>query len=451
MSSSRSTGLRRLSACFHQAVEPIFLLDSEGKWAYVNPAWETLTGWSADSILGREPSTCEAGHGKFTSLNAFAPTAETFKGVPTRGRLPIPADDGKSAPQVTFHPLQDGLGAVLGILGTVRSGLTTFIEESSYGLDSRAALAEAKQAIRLRLGSSQLIGHGARHGRLLEQIATARLTTTPVLVVGEPGTGKNLVANLIHEGRADRSAPRYVLDLAAFPSQEIDQWLFDAERLAIGAPTIVLKESSLFPRDLQAKLVEEIRKPGGPRVLLTCSVEPDLALQDGRWREDFYFAMTALVIRLAPLRERIDEIPLLAQHFLEDANRRNPQHFADLTLDAVEALTAYDWPGNVRELATVVNSSHNLSKDREIFSTDLPPQIRGEYASAIVPQALPVSSTPLDEWLINVERRLIENALKNARNNKSRAAELLEISRPRLHRRIKELGLEGPKDSQDLS
>jgi DNA-binding NtrC family response regulator len=191
---------------------------------------------------------------------------------------------------------------------------------------------------------------------------------------------------------------------------------------------------------------------GRVRLLATSTTDPDAALRSERLRPDLYYALTTLVIRISPLRERLDELPLFALHLVERANARGGRQRSGLTESALAVLLGYDWPGNLRELARVIDDAQSAGVGDLITVDDLPPGIRGNLGGAYTPPILPASVTPLDELLTQVERRFIEGALQRARQNKSRAAELLGISRPRLYRRIKELGLpDVPDPSEETS
>jgi DNA-binding NtrC family response regulator len=169
--------------------------------------------------------------------------------------------------------------------------------------------------------------------------------------------------------------------------------------------------------------------------------DPEAAQRAERLRLDLYYALTPMVVRLTPIRERLDDLPLLAQHFLERANQRGERQRSGFSPEALAVLLNYDWPGNVRELARVIDEAQARAAGDRIDVDDLPGTIRGHIGAAYSPPPLPPAATPLDELLTEVERRLIEQALRRARQNKSRAAEILGISRPRLYRRIKELNL----------
>ena len=284
----------------------------------------------------------------------------------------------------------------------------------------------------------------------------------------------------------DPQHPLVPIDCEALPPEVLERELFGVSRQAAersdrrpdsgpDAPpvpsrrspgegaTLLIGDILALPRDLQARLAGSL--DGGVRLIATTAGDPEAALKDESLRRELYYAITVLVIRLDPLRRRRHDLPLLAQHLLERANQRVGSLCGGFTPRAAAALEAYDWPGNVRELARVIDVAHGHSQDRVrrqssgepkdrpagaggtalVDIDDLPASIRGNLGAAFVPPP-PAAAKPLDELLTEIERRLIETALTRARQNKSRAAELLGISRPRLYRRIKELCLPEEND-----
>jgi DNA-binding NtrC family response regulator len=205
----------------------------------------------------------------------------------------------------------------------------------------------------------------------------------------------------------------------------------------------------MLSRDLQLRLLESLATP--VRLLATTTSDPDTALKEELLRPELYFALTTLVVRLCPLRERRDELPALAQHLLERANERGGTERTGFTPQAIRAMVGYDWPGNIRELGRVIDHAHARAQGDGPFIDldDLPASIRGDLGGAFHPPAAPDSIKPLDELMTEIERRLIETALRQARGNKSRAADVLGISRPRLYRRMKELNLADSTDPAD--
>jgi DNA-binding NtrC family response regulator len=203
--------------------------------------------------------------------------------------------------------------------------------------------------------------------------------------------------------------------------------------------TLLIGDILDLPRDLQAQLAAALDQR--VRLVATTTGDIESALGNERLRPDLYYALTTLVIRIAPLRKRLDELPLFAQHLLERINLRGERQRTGFSPEALSTLLAYDWPGNLRELARVIDAAHATGSGDWIEADDLPAEIRGHLGASYLPPPVPPPITPLDDLLTQVERRLIEHAMQRAGKNKSRAAELLGISRPRLYRRIKELNL----------
>lgn len=453
MPPSRASGVR-LESLLSQLREPVFLVDPERRIVYANRAWEALTGYPAADTL---PLPCgsdgRARPGDLDGLGAsFAPPPEALAGRPSATVTLILGRDGERLwRRLDYLPFRDEPGRAW-LLGIVRT-----TESPALGPDSQARrlhveLIELRERFRQRPGHEALVGRGPGFGRLLDQVAAASATAVPVLLVGEPGTGKRAVARAIHQGGSRRQAPLLGFDCQALPPELLLRELFGGEdsgtpRLAPpDGSTLVLGDVLDLPRDLQERLVAAL--DGRVRLIATTAGDPEAALRGERLRPGTYYALTALVIQLEPLRRRLDELPLLAQHFLERANARGARRRDGFAAETLEVLSSYDWPGNLRELGRVVDAAHGRGEDDLVRPEDLPAAIRGNLGAAFTPPP-PPPSEPLDALLTRVERRIIELALRRSRQNKSRAADLLGISRPRLYRRIKELELPDEPEPAD--
>jgi PAS domain S-box-containing protein len=463
MALARSSGPRRPETLLHLSSEPIFLLGPSGRFLYVNPAWEDLAGVTAAEVVQRDADPSSDGSPS-ELIDAFRPPPEAVGGSPASTTTLIRRPDGQRIwRRLEFWPHRDREGRPLFLLGIVRPTEQAMIAPDAPSMRLRAELERVREQLVDRLGLDSLIGQGPAHRRLLDQVAAASASSVPTLMVGPPGSGKRQVARAIHRrsGRPDSSL--VVVDCPALPAELLDRELFgppptDPEagaRPRLARPegsTVLLGEILDLPRDVQGRLVQALSAPEarGVRLLSTASGDPEAAVRDDRLRSDLYFALTTMVIRLAPLRERLEEIPLLAQHFLERSNQREVPRRVGFHPEAIEILARYDWPGNLRELARVVDSSHDRASGDLIGPADLPSSIRGHLGAAYLPPAIPEEHLPLDATLERLERRLIERALKSARGNKSLAAKNLLISRTRLHRRIQELGLGGDPGPEGL-
>ena len=460
MGSSR-VAQSKLDSLLHSVREPVFWTGADRKLLGVNRAWEALTGLSHEAVLGLP---CHSGGVELVDNNSA---------IVASFHVPQEAVDGKLVStnalirrlnsagiwkRIDFTSLRHNDGDLAMILGVVRD---TDDAEGNPFADSdrlRVELLKSREARQAFAGLELLVGKGDAHARLLQQISLAAKSTSSVLIVGEPGTGKRLVARTIHQESSSESASLFAMDCEALPADLLERTLFGPESLSreggrrrrFNFPersTLILENGLNLPRDLQKQVVQA-EKPC-PRWIVTTSSDPEAALAEDRIRSDFFHAATTLVIRLAPLRDRLHELPLLAQAFLERANARGSQSRIGLTGEAIETLRAYDWPGNLHELARVINAAVERAVGDRIERTDLPAAIQGEFASSYLPKVViePRLSLSLDKILEQVEHRLIENALRRCAGNKSRASEQLGISRPRLHRRIKELDIPDETDS----
>ena len=440
----------RLDLFAQQAREPMFLLGPDRRILMVNRAWEELTGHAADAVIGL---TCQP-HGPTRAGDlaglggSFCPPPEALAGLPAAALTLILHEGGERRwRKVDYWPLHDASGALTGLLGLVRAAADPSLGVDSEAQRLRVELLEVRDRLATRHGFDTIIGRGPEHRRLMDQIAAAALTRVPVLIVGDPGTGKRLVARTIHHQGPRRLSPMLVYDAKAIPPEVLDRELFGhlsagPRPSGLAAPdgaTLILGDILDLPRDLQARLASSL--DGRVRLVATTAGDPDVALKTDRLRPDLYFAMTPIVLRLRPLRDRLDELPVLAQHFLERANLRGDHRRDGFSPAAIAALLAHDWPGNLRELDRVVDDAHRRG-DRDLIQIeDIPAEIRGDRGGAYLPPVVPAEPTTLKEVLTQVERRMIERALERAGDNKSRAAKLLGINRPLLYRRIKELGM----------
>jgi DNA-binding NtrC family response regulator len=449
---------------WQSAREPTFWVDPALRLVWVNQAWEELTGFAAEAIPGL---TCQA-HGPSTSGDlidlgaSFRPPPEALSGRPAgTSTLIVHACGERIWRRLEFWPFLNRQGALIGILGQVRDpGCQPSIPDTTAN-QLHVELLQIRKQLQKQYGFDSLIGLGLSHRRLLEQVRVAASTTMPVLIVGEPGTGRRHVARIIHQHGSGSHKPLLPFDCEALPAELLERELFTAEnpanadsppalatggvcksRLSLGeGATVLICEIHMLPRDLQARLAAALDTP--VRLLATTSRDPEFSLRSEKLHPELYFALTTLVLRLYPLRERRDELPLLAQHLLERANQRGGEQHSSFAPQAISALLTYDWPGNLHELGRVIDAAHAHAKTNGamISLEDLPASIRGNLGAGYPAPAPPNPIKPLDQLLTEIERRLIETALRQARSNKSRAADLLGISRPRLYRRIKELNL----------
>ena len=307
-----------------------------------------------------------------------------------------------------------------------------------------------------------LVGTSAAMLAVWKLIGRAAASTAPVLITGETGTGKELVARAIHAYSPRARAPFVASNLAALPPTLIESELFGHERGAFtGATarrsgrfetaaggTLFLDEIGDLDPALQTKLLRVVQEGTYERVGGNDAVAPDARLiaatnrpvrpgtAGAALREDLYYRLAVIEIELPPLRARRSDIPLLVAHALRGKPARA------VSEAAMQRLLANPWPGNVRELHHVLERAAVLCASEVIDVGDLPESVR---AGAPSPAALDDEDMTLHEAVGRVEKRLIERALERAKGNRSAAARLLGIGRPQLYAKMEEHGLSGPR------
>jgi len=320
-------------------------------------------------------------------------------------------------------------------------------------------------------GFERIATHSTRMRPVLERARAAARSDTPCLILGETGTGKELIARAIHaNGRRGRK-PFVPLNCAALPRDLVESELFGHRRgafsgaqtdhpgLFVGAHggTLFLDEIGELPGEAQAKLLRvlqdgEVRPVGGlesRRVdvrIVAASNRPLGAMGAGAMRQDLFFRLSVLVIELPPLRERIDDLPLLIALFLIRIRDRGVAQVESVEAPALELLRAYPFPGNVRELENMLEGiSLTLPAGRTSIRAE---DVRG-WLRHRGHASLPPSKAGLPLRLVELEVWAITEALKRSQGNKSRAAELLGISRDTLYRKLHELDLAAEANLSD--
>src|SRR6202045_3192243 len=316
-----------------------------------------------------------------------------------------------------------------------------------------------REKIKSKLGFGSMVGRAPEMERLYRIIAKAAQSNHPVLILGESGRGKEMVARSIHFSGPFRDQPFIPVDCGSLVPTLIESELFGYVKGAFtGAVqakegllamaeggTVFLDEIGELPVDLQAKLLraiqeKEIRQVGSTkrttinvRILAATNRDLERAVTEGTFRRDLFFRLNVLTLRIPPLRERRQDIPLLVAHFLErigsDAGMEKT-----ISDESLKALLSYDWPGNVRELENALERACALSSADEIQQRDLPTQIYSSPAELSVVSPPPSGIVPIAE----LEKHTILNALTQVNGDKILAARLLGIGKTTLYRKLKE-------------
>jgi DNA-binding NtrC family response regulator len=317
-----------------------------------------------------------------------------------------------------------------------------------------------RERIRSKQGFGGMIGRAPEMDRLYRMIAKAAHSVHPVLILGESGTGKEMVARAIHHSGPYRDKPFIPVDCGSLVPTLIESELFGYVKgaftgamqnrdglLAIAdGGTVFLDEIGELPVDVQAKMLralqeKEIRPVGSTRhisinVRVVAATNRDLerAVAQGSFRRDLYFRLNVLSLRIPPLRERRQDIPLLAGTFLDRLSRLSGGA-RELSDDAMKMLLAYDWPGNVRELENCLERCCAMVSGPAIHPVDLPSSITGA-AESILPRAQEKRIIPMPE----LEKQTILSTIAQLNGDKLLAAKLLRIGKTTLYRKLKEYG-----------
>ena len=447
----------RWQALFQRAQEPLFVLNRKKAIVYVNSAWERLTGLAALEARHlicrrRQPATSTdtvleiLGH-------VLCPPSEVLQGQACQVRRLLPMVSGSPRCwDVEFTPLREE-GRLLAVLGRILAQPVTTSSAVVPPLPER--LLTLRQQARQRRESAFPHGEGPAQQRLAEQIRLVASVSSPAVLVGEPGSGKRTLAGLIHQRGRQREQALAVLDCTRLPAAVIADQL-----LGIGEPgrsrpgfrgqvaTLYLHEPGSLPRDLQALLWQRLvaREKGEegtlPRLLAGFDTEPQEQVGSGQLLKELFYSLAVLRLDLPPLRERLDELPLLVGQLLARLNSQGDKRVSTLKPEVWELVRGYSWPGNVRELLRVLDEARLHASGDTIAVGDLPLDFRMRQLPAT-----PVVNPPvlaLDAILEQVERRLIVLTLERCRGNKSRAADQLGLSRGRFLRRLEVLGLAEP-------
>ena len=370
-----------------------------------------------------------------------------------------------------------GYGTVKDAVDAIKQGASDFVEKPfqfdklmhvlQKALDLRRLqdeVADLRSKERHQFGG--IIGHSQPMRALFQLLETVKRSSSTILITGETGTGKEVVARAIHHS-SDRRAHRFVaLNCSAIPETLLEAELFGHVRGAftgaVGSRegrfeqahrgTLFLDEVGTMSVGLQMKLLRVLQERNFERVGGNQNIKVDVRViaatnsalsrmvAEGTFREDLYYRLNVIPLELPPLRDRRDDIPVLAKHFLD---KFAPGGDVQISQSAMRALMAYSWPGNVRQLENALERAVALGAGRrEIDSADLPPELQPR--SPALPSAfveLPEEGIDLPGYLASIERDLIQRALERTGGNRNKAADLLHLKRTTLVEKLKRIGM----------
>lgn len=340
--------------------------------------------------------------------------------------------------------------------------LKVLIEKALELYDLRTENIALKERLGDRFDFSRLIGQSPKMRELFNTLSLVVPTDATVLLLGESGTGKELVANAIHQNSLRKNQPFIKVSCAALPETLLESELFGHEKGAFTGAiarregrfqlahrgSIFLDEVGEMSSSTQIKLLrvlqeKEIEPLGSNRsikvdvrIIAATNKNLEREVKAGHFREDLFYRLNVVPIVLPPLRERREDIPLLATHFFDYYREKNRKELKGMTSKVLDLLIRYPWPGNVRELENTMERAVIMARGEVIVPADLPPQIQAlDRGKEIEDFHFPPGST-----LAQLERALILKTLEDTGGNRSRAAEILGINRRTLQIKLKEYG-----------
>ncbi len=378
-----------------------------------------------------------------------------------------------------------GFGSIQGAVEALKMGaydylckpikpdeVTILIDKALELRDLKRENKSLKKELKTRYGFENIVGSSKAMQEVFGLVEKVADTDSTVLITGESGTGKELIAHAIHYASDRKDGPFIPVNCAAIPEELLESELFGHEKGAFthaiktrigrfelaNKGTIFLDEIGEMSPSLQVKLLRVLQerkfeRVGGVktisvdiRVVSATNQDLEIAVKEGRFREDLFYRLNVIPIHVPPLRERRSDIPLLAKHFLKKYCSGKKRCVEGITDEALDILTRYDWPGNVRELENIMERMVILANGKMITKDDLPYQIlekTGGVPGQAIPSDLefPEDGLSLSQAVSELEKRLILKALERTGGVKNRAAKLLKMNRTTLIEKMKKLGL----------
>jgi PAS domain S-box-containing protein len=426
----------------------LMVVDSDGHILFFNKAAEEITGYSRNEVIGKECTLLDSDTCVILSESGKQKNCDLFaKGSICNKRCRIRSQSGRAVYLLkNAVVLRDGNDEIIGAVETMTDVTSLYMKELE--------LEELKEELRKEYWFMGILGTSAHMQNLYDQIRNSALSEAPVLISGESGTGKNLVAKAIHALSRRKDGPFISINCASLNEQLLESELFGHKKGSFTGAisdrvgrfeaahngTIFLDEIGDMSVTMQAKLltvleekvVERVgeQKPIPANVRLLSATNKDLykLVSEDKFREDLFYRISSIVIKTPPLRERIEDIPLLASHYLKKISAVNNKIIRRISPRALDILENYSWPGNVRHLINALEHSAITCKGDTIELSDLP-----EYVTR---------RNTMERNENQTDRENIRSVLAMYKGNKTLTAKHLGICRATLWKRLKELGVD---------
>lgn len=432
---------------FETMRDGLMVVDIEGNVLFFNRAAQEITGYSKDEVIGKSCTMIDSDTCVVLTDSGRQRSCDLFKtGAICNKRCRIRSRDGRAVYLLkNAVVLRNGSGEIIGAVESMTDVTSLYMKELE--------LQELKEELRQEYWFMGLLGKSDPMQRLYEQVRNAAASEAPVLVCGESGSGKNLVAAAIHKLSKRKEGPLISMNCASLNEHLLESELFGhkkgsftgaiSDRMgrfeAANNGSIFLDEIGDMPVLMQAKLLRVLEEkvvervgdhtPIAVNVRLVSATNRNLftLIHDEKFREDLFYRVNSIFIQVPPLRDRADDIPVIAFHYLKKISAVNNKDIKRISHGAMEVITKYNWPGNVRQLINALEHSAITCRGDTVEATDLPDYVFHERKVEAAGN--------------HVGREKISSALAMYKGNKTLTARHLGISRVTLWKKLKELGI----------
>lgn len=456
MSRARNRG-PALGRLLDGASQPLYILDEDRKIVFYNAAFRRWLGAVADDLLGRRCAYHSAPEAAgIDALTAgLCPPPAAFSGRRCTGLVVRNDEQGHTRRRkAVFHPLGD-VGELIAVVAVVDElDLPDDFREAAPGepreSESQTVHEQLREFHRRQAAEhlpDRLVGTSPAIRRARSQAALAVGTRSSVVIIGPKGSGRERLARTIHfAGDGERAGTIVPLDCAVLGGDLVRSTAIalaaqDTSSDRPGQNTLLLNGVETVSPEAQRELAHVLfERPFPLRIMATSACRLVELARHGEFDTRLALGLSTLEIELPALAERIEDLPLLVQTFVEQINAEGGKQIGGASTETLDMLSAYGWPGSLDELSAAVASAHQHAESSEIRPCDIPESIRLALEAAARPPRKE-TAIQIDEYLAEIERELITRAMAQAKGNKTKAAWLLGLNRPRLYRRLIQLGL----------